>query len=57
MLALDVNVRRLQLECARMLLESLLVVALMCIEVRQWYGGRRKDLGLELYRLLTFGVG
>ena len=43
-----VNARYLQLECTRVLHETLLVPVL-CVAVRQCYG-RRRDLGLGLYR-------
>ena len=44
-----VNVRSIQLECARLLHESLLVPVLR-------YGGRRRGLGLRLYRWTTSEV-
>ena len=46
-----VNGKDLQLECARVLHEMLFVPALM-LAVRECYGGRRRDLGLGLYRSL-----
>ena len=44
-----VNARDLQLECARVLHETLLVPVL-CMAVRQCYGRRRRDLELGLCR-------
>ena len=49
-----VNDRDLQLECDRVLHEALFVF--LCMAVRQYYGGRRRDLELSLYRWTTSEV-